>query len=114
MSTRTLVVAVIQSGVTILAYLQVIANGSWSEQQSFYSWNAESVKSAIVVRRMQQTKNDCVNVGGSVDVVQAREEIGHLDLLGLGVARLPAEVVGGGWDLANLANRVRRNKNLET
>lgn len=55
----------------------------------FDSWNAVR-KSAIVVL---ETKNECVNVEGTMSC-NAREEIGHLDLLEAGTSREGAGEAG--------------------
>lgn len=62
----------------------------------FDGWNAKC-KSAIVVLN---TKNECANVEGSMSC-NAREEIGHLDLLEAGASREEAGEVGYTEGLAN-------------
>jgi hypothetical protein len=94
-------VVVIRCGVAILAYLQVIANEPSMPRGCFDRWNAEC-KSAIVVLK---TKNECVNVEGTMSC-NAREEIGHLDLLEAGASREEAGEAGStqvprkGWPIA--------------
>lgn len=86
----------------------------WKPRGCFDRWNAECKSASVVLR----TKTECVNVEGSMSC-NAREEIGHLDLLEAGVFREEAGEAGHPEGLANrefwsrLVKPLAANKQLD-